>query len=360
MTAAIHTLALAPLRAAMVELVQGFGSDAEEIDLVVDNLLEANLRGHDSHGIGMLPRYADAYLEGGLKPGARPVVKLDHGALVALDGQAGFGQVVGRDAMRVAIARAQQHGSCIMALANAHHLGRIGAWAEMAVEQGLVSVHFVNVISRPIVAPWAGGDGRFGTNPFAVGIPVPGGEAVILDMATSVVAQGKVRVAFNKGETLEPGQLLDDRGHPTIEPKYGVVEPLGALRTFGEHKGFGLALVCELLGGALAGALACHTPADVRRRVVNGMLTIVFDPARLSQGDAFANEMRAFLEWVKASPAQPGFDRVRVAGEPERESRSRRLVQGLPIDATTWSELVGAAAKLGRDPGLVQRLAFAV
>ena len=359
MTATIHTLALAPLRAAMLELVQGFGSDAEEIDLVVDNLLEANLRGHDSHGIGMLPRYADAYLEGGLTPGARPLIRLDHGALIALDGQAGFGQVVGRDAMRIAIERAHQHGSCIMALANAHHLGRIGAWAEMAVDAGLVSVHFVNVISRPIVAPWAGGDGRFGTNPFAVGIPVPGGDPVVLDMATSVVAQGKVRVAYNKGEPLPQGQLLDDRGHPTVDPRYGVVEPLGALRTFGEHKGFGLALVCELLGGALAGALAVHGPADAKRRVLNGMLTIVFDPAKLSQDDTFATEMRAFLDWVRASPAQPGFDRVRVAGEPERESRSRRLAQGLPIDSTTWDELLAAAAKLGRDPAAVQRLAFA-
>ena len=227
----------------------------------------------------------------------------------------------------------------------------------MAIDAGLVSVHFVNVISRPIVAPWGGGDGRFGTNPFAVGIPVPGGDPVVLDMATSVVAQGKVRVAYNKGEPLPAGQLLDDRGHPTLDPRYGVAEPLGALRTFGEHKGYGLALVCELLGGALAGALAVHGPAGGERRVLNGMLSIVFDPAKLAQGDSFASEMRAFLEWVKASPVQPGFDRVRVAGEPERETRARRVVDGLPIDATTWQELVDAAAKLGRDPSVVERLA---
>ena len=359
MTATVHTFSLAPLRAAMVELVRGFGSDAEEVDLVVDNLLEANLRGHDSHGIGMLPRYADAYLEGGLRPGARPLVKLDHGSMLALDGQAGFGQVVGRDAMRLAVARAKEHGSCIMALANAHHLGRIGAWAEMAVAEGLVSVHFVNVISRPIVAPWAGGDGRFGTNPFAVGIPIPGGEPVVLDMATSVVAQGKVRVAYNKGEALPAGQLLDDRGHPTQDPRYGVIEPLGALRTFGEHKGFGLALVCELLGGALAGALAVQGPAGAERRVLNGMLSIVFEPGRLADGATFGSQMQAFLDWVKDSPPQPGFDRVRVAGEPERESRARRIEDGIPVDITTWQELLDAAGKLGRDPAELDRLARA-
>lgn len=357
MAADICTFALAPLRAAMTELVRGFGSDTGEIELVVDNLLEANLRGHDSHGIGMLPRYADAYLEGGLRPGARLRTKLDHGALLALDGQAGFGQVMGRDAMLLAIERAKQHGSCIMALANSHHLGRIGAWAEMAVAEGLVSVHFVNVISRPIVTPWAGGDGRFGTNPFAVGIPVPGREPVVLDMATSVVAQGKVRVAHNKGETLPEGQLLDNLGRPTVDPKYGVIEPLGALRTFGEHKGFGLALVCELLGGALAGALTAHAPAGGERRVLNGMLTIVFEPAKLSEGEVFASEMKAFIDWVKAAPPQPGFDHVRIAGEPERESRARRLVEGIPIDTTTWQELLDAAAKLGRDPATVRRLA---
>src|SRR6185295_11362144 len=170
--------------------------------------------------------------EGGLRPNAHVLTTLDSGTLLALDGQAGFGQVIGREAMQLGIARAKEHGSCIMALANSHHLCRIGAWAEMAVAEGLVSVHFVNVISRPIVAPWGGRDARFGTNPFAVGIPVPGREPIIFDLATSVIAQGKTRVAHNKGEALAPGQLLDNRGDPTTDPRYGVVEPFGALRTF--------------------------------------------------------------------------------------------------------------------------------
>jgi uncharacterized oxidoreductase len=353
----MHTIPVERLRAAVHELMLGFGSASREVELVTDNLIQANLTGHDSHGVGMLPRYANAFLEGGLKANAHVLTKLDSGTLLALDGQAGFGQVIGHEAMELGIARAKAHGSCIVALANSHHLCRIGAWAEMAVAQGLVSMHFVNVISRPIVAPFGGRDGRFGTNPFAVGIPVAGREPVILDLATSMIAQGKTRVAHNKGERLAPGQLLDDHGEPTTDPKYGVVEPLGALRTFGEHKGFGLALVCELLGGALAGGLAVHGAADGKQRVLNGMLTVLFDPQRLGDAAVYSAEMQDFLDWVVASPPQAGVDRVRVAGEPERESRARRSAQGIPVDETTWSDLLAAAGKLGRDPARVNALA---
>jgi uncharacterized oxidoreductase len=136
-----------------------------------------------------------------------------------------------------------------------------------------------------------------------------------------------------------------------------VIEPLGALRTFGEHKGFGLSLVCELLGGALAGGLAAHGPATGQQRVLNGMLTILFDPQRLADGAVFGSEMQAFLDWVKASPPQAGIDHVRVAGEPERETKARRLAEGIPVDPTTWSQLLDSAAKLGRDPAELNRLA---
>jgi uncharacterized oxidoreductase len=356
-TVPLHRIAADALRDAVSELVRGFGSHETEVALVTENLVQANLTGHDSHGVGMLPRYVSAYLEGGLRPNAHVQVKLDTGTLLALDGNAGFGQVIGHEAMQLGIARAREHGSCIMALARSHHLCRIGAWAEMAVAEGLVSIHFANVISRPIVAPFGGGDARFGTNPFAVGIPVPGGEPILLDMATSVIAQGKTRVAYNKGETLPPGLLIDDQGRPTTEPRYAVVEPLGALRTFGEHKGFGLALVCEILGGALAGGLAVHEPSHGQQRVLNGMLTILLDPQRIADGSVFAQELRACIDWVKASPPQAGVDRVRVAGDPERETRAKRLAEGVPVDDNTWKELLAAAGRLGRDADLMNRLA---
>ena len=355
--AKIHTIRVEPLTAAIKALVRGFGSDPREVDLVTTNLIEANLTGHDSHGIGMLPKYSEAFVEGGLKANAHVKTTLDGGAMLRLDGQAGFGQVIGHEAMELGIARAKQFGSCIVALGNSHHLCRIGAWAEMAVAQNLISVHFTNVISRPIVAPFGGGDARFGTNPFTVGIPVPGGHPILLDFATSVMAQGKARVAYNKGEQMPPGRLIDDKGLPTTDPKFAVVEPTGAIVTFGEHKGYGMAVVCELLGGALAAGMACHEPYNGKKRVLNGMLTIIFDPAKLSEGALFGDEMKGFIEWVKASPAQPGFDRVRVAGEPEREWRAKRTAEGIPVDETSWGDILQAAERLKVDPAEVNRLA---
>jgi uncharacterized oxidoreductase len=352
-----HSIHAEPLSAAIKELVRGFGSEPCEVDLVTDNLIQANLTGHDSHGIGMLPRYVDAYLEGGLRPNAHVKTRLDSGSMLSLDGDSGFGQVIGRETMELGIARAKQHGSCIVALGNSHHLCRIGAWAEMAVAEGLISVHFVNVISRPIVAPWGGSDARFGTNPFAVGIPVRGKEPIVLDFATSIMAQGKVRVAHNKGDQLPQGRLIDDQGRPTTEPKYGVVDPLGAIVTFGEHKGYGMALVCELLGGALAGGLACHEAASGKKRVLNGMLTIILDPEKMANGPVFVQETQAFLDWVTQSPPQQGVERVRVPGEPEREYRAQRLAQGIPVDGTTWKEILAAGEKLGVRAALINELA---
>ena len=334
------------LSRAIGAVVAAGGSDAREAKLVADNLVTANLTGHDSHGVGMIPRYIDSLLEGGLVVNQHPKIVFDGGAMVSLDGQAGYGQVIGLEAMEIGIARAKQHGMCVMGLARAHHLCRIGQWAEQAVAAGLISLQFTNVISRSIVAPYAGADARFGTNPVTIGIPIPDEPPFILDMATSAVAQGKIRVAHNKREKVSPDWLIDNEGKPTPDPRFGVIEPFGALRTFGLYKGYGLAVVCELLGGALTGGGTWHSEDRSKKRVWNGMLTILIDPKRLGTADAFATETTAFLESLRESPVAPGFDKVRIAGEPEREMRAKREREGIPVDANTWAEIVAAGAKL--------------
>jgi uncharacterized oxidoreductase len=351
------TLRADPLAAAVRAIVTAAGSDDGEAAQVAANLVEANLRGHDSHGVGMVPRYVDAVLEGGLSVNAHVAVRQDSGALLTLDGRQGYGQVIGQEAMELGAARAKAHGVCVVGLAHSHHLGRIGQWAEQCIEHGLVSIHFVNVLSRPIVAPFGGRDARLGTNPFCVGIPRPGGAPIVLDFATSKIAQGKTRVAYNQGVAIEPGTLIDDHGEPTTNPRYTVVEPIGALLPFGEHKGAGLALICELLGGALAGGATGRAVSDGRRRVLNSMFSILVDPGKLGTAANLAAEMEGFVAYATASPPQPGQGRVKTPGEPERAMKARRLVEGIPVDSVTWAEIVAAGAKVGVAAARVEALA---
>jgi hydroxycarboxylate dehydrogenase B len=346
-----RTFEAGALRRQMARVLQAAGSNADEARQVADNLVMANLSGHDSHGVGMIPRYVESKLEGGVQPNTGIKVNFDGGAMLAIDGQHGYGQIVGVQAIELAMARAKEHGSCIMALGHAHHLGRIGHFAEMAVAQGLVSIHFVNVLSRPVVAPWGGSDGRFGTNPCCIGIPLQGHDAFVLDFATSRVAQGKMRVAHNEGRRVPDGYLIDEHGRPTNDPGVVVVPQsnglLGALMPFGEHKGYGMAIACELLGGALSGGGTWHRTPDMRREVLNGMVTILIDPQKLGTGASFEQEAAAFVDWVMQSPPGEGFDQLRLAGDPEREARARRERDGIVVDDQTWADIVKAAKSVG-------------
>ncbi|MBS0243389.1 MAG: malate/lactate/ureidoglycolate dehydrogenase, partial [Proteobacteria bacterium] len=336
------------LTQAIEALVARGGSNPREAKLVATNLVEANLKGHDSHGVGMIPRYIESLKEGGLSVNQAPKAELDTGPLVRLDGQQGYGQVIGHDTMNIAIERAKKHGLAAVGLHNAHHIGRIGAWAEMAVDAGLVSMHFVNVVSRPIVAAWGGGDARFGTNPICIGVPRKGKDPIVLDFATSRIAQGKTRVAHNKGKPLEKGIIIDDKGAPTTNPKFTVVPPFGAILTFGEHKGYGLAMIAELLGGALTGGNTMRKAYDGKvKGVYNGMLTIVLDPAKLGTSEHFQSEMEGFTHWVQSGPVAQGFDKVRLAGDPEREWKAKRLKEGIPVDTTTWGDILSSAERVG-------------
>jgi len=348
----------APRLQAMVQaIVAAGGSEAREAELVASNLVEANLSGHDSHGVGMMPLYVMALQNGGLKANQRLRVDADMGAILKIDGRRGYGQVTGFEAMNLGIARALSQGACVMGLYDTHHLGRIGHWAEQCARAGLVSIHFVNVLSRPIVAPFGGREPRYSTNPVCIGVPRPGRPPFLLDFATSRVASGKVRVAHNKGEQLAPGMLIDHAGKPTTEPAAVMVPPLGAILPFGEHKGYGLAIACELLAGALTGGSTWRGAGGPLRQVVNNMLSIIINPERLGGSERLGAESDALIDWVLAAQPAPGVDKVRIAGEPEQASRQRRAKEGIPVDETTWQELLACGAKVGVDENTLRRLA---
>jgi uncharacterized oxidoreductase len=321
------------------------GSDEGEATIIADHLLEANLRGHDSHGVGMIPSYLRNLGGGKVVPNEKGHVASESGSLIVYEGARGYGQIVARAATEVGIAKARETGVAVVALRNAHHIGRVGTYGEMCAIAGLVSMHFVNITDqRPAVAPWRGGDGRFGTNPVCIAMPGPSPDRpIILDMATSRIAMGKVRVARNKGEAIGADTLLDSDGKPTNDPNVMYRRPRGALRTFGEHKGYGLAFICEMLGGALTGSGTMRPERQNAESVTNGMLMVVIDPSRLVDQAWLANEVQAMTAYVTASkPINPN-EPVLIPGDPERQRRAERQRDGVPVDEETWREIVEAA-----------------
>lgn len=300
-------------------------------------------------------RYAYWLTEGTLHADRDISVIMDSGAMMVLDGHFGLGQTIGPLAVRRGIERCIEHGVSVVALRNSGHLGRIGAWAEMAAEAGLISMHFVNVAGSVLVAPFGGVERRMSTNPVTIGVPVAGKEPVILDFATSSVAEGKVLVAAKGGKALPEGSLIGPDGVPSNDPSllYGDSDPAvtpdkrsgpGALRAMGEHKGSGLALMCELLAGALTGS-GCTGPHIPH--IHNGMLSIYLSVERLDVEHGFAAEIERYLAYFKATRPAAGTDEVLVPGEPERRSRVVRERDGIPLSGDAWKAITDTAARLG-------------
>jgi len=342
-------------------ILRSGGSEPEEARTVATHLVNANLTGHDSHGVGMLPTYVKNLRSNLLKPNT-PVRKVrDDGPFLVFDGGRGYGQRVAAEAMALGLERCRTQGLVALALRNAHHIGRVGSYGEQSLAAGMVSLHFVNVVDHPpLVAPFGGRDARYSTNPLCVAIPgTDKTDAVLLDMATSRIALGKTRVAMNKGEEVGDGPLLDAAGDPTRDPAVMFHEPRGALLPCAEHKGYGLALICELLAGALGGGGTIQPENERHGGIVNNMLAILIDPARLGEQGAMGAEIDALVAYLKESPpADPG-QAVMVAGDPERLSRSHRLQEGIPLDPATWEELMSAAESLGLKRGELSRISGA-
>src|ERR1700749_3941786 len=260
-------------------------SSAEEARRIATYLTTANLTGHDSQGVIRGPVYIRWQKMGSVVPDQTVDVLVDTPSLAVVDGRFGYGQTVTPQAVKIGIDKCKASGLAAVALRNAGHIGRVGDWAEMAAAEGLVSVHFVNAAGSVLVAPYGGVERRLSTAPYCVGIPRQGERPIVLDFATSIVAEGKVLVASRGGKKLPKGALIDLDGNLSEDPAvlYGPYEAegprdhsqgKGAIRAFGEHKGSGLALICELLGGALTGTGA----TGPNRRFANGMFAFYVDP----------------------------------------------------------------------------------
>ena len=286
--------------------------------------------------------------------GSTPQLVTDGGAFALVDAHYGFGQTAGPFVTELGIAKARRDGVAIVALRHSGHLGRIGEWAEQAAAAGLVSVHFVNVAGSLLVAPFGSVDRRFSTAPFAAAFPVAGAPPIVLDFATAAVAEGKVLVASRGGKPLPDGVLIEPDGRLSSDPRtlFGDVDGAerdnkrgaGAIRTFGEHKGSGLALMCELLAGALTGS---GTSGPGPRRFCNGMLSIFIDPGVCGPHEALAAEVRGYLDFLRGARPATVDGAMLLPGEPERLTRAQRLADGVPLPDAVWDTLLRAGQAHG-------------
>jgi hydroxycarboxylate dehydrogenase B len=339
------------LKAFVEAIFVAAGSKPVEAEIVALHLVDASLAGHDSHGVIRVSKYIDWLRAGHVRANRHARIATDRGALVIVDGDFGFGQVIGKEAMEIAAERVALHGMTTVAIRNSGHLGRIGAWPEMLAERGLASIHFVNTSGFGIlVAPFGGADRRLSANPIAAGAPTRRGRPIILDIATSAIAEGKIQIARNKGERLPPDAVLDGHGRPTTDPKVFYGSPPGAILPFGGHKGSGLSIFCEILAGSLTGGHASNPNAPTAERLVNNMLSLAFDPAAFGDPDAFVDDVTQLVDWVKASPPIAPGGKVMLPGEIEDSLRRERLAEGLPVDDATWLALCATAASVGVSP----------
>jgi uncharacterized oxidoreductase len=340
----MKTVAAANLVTIVAAIMEAGGSSEAEARTIAARLVDSNLVGHDSHGVIRVSKYLEWVHAGWLKPNAAPSIVFDSEALAIIDGNRGFGQVVGEFATRFGVAKAAKTGIAMIGLRNCGHLGRLGDWAEIAAAAGQVSLHFLNTSGAMRVAPFGGSDRRLSTNPLAVGVPLADADPAILDITTSTVAEGKLMVALNKGEQVPAGWIVDKHGRPTVEPKD--FYDGGALLTIGAHKGSGLSIITDLLAGAVTTGRSSDPDDDVLR---NNMLSIFIAPAVYDPSGGVLEEARRFVEFVKASPPVTPGEPVLAPGDVERRNRAARLAKGVALDDKTWSDLLAAAASVGID-----------
>ena len=356
------------LRRVVHKIFIAVGCSPEEAARVARHLVGANLAGHDSHGVIRIPRYLQWVDKGSLKPNQTATVIGESDTMALLEGNFGFGSTLGPEAVAIGVKKATAAGVAVVALRRSGHLGRIGEWAEMAAAAGLVSIHFVNVSGSILVAPFGSPERRMSTNPIAIGVPRPDGPPLVFDATTSVVAEGKIAVAFSGGKPLPEASLIDRDGRLSSDPAifYGPKQPgqppdssqgTAAIRAMGEHKGSGLSFMIDLLAGALTGS-GCSGPPP--RPFANGMLSIYLKPEIFDRSGGFAAEVREYLRFFKSARPLRAGDEVLAPGEPELKTRAAREVQGIPLAEEAWHDILSAAERAGLDRKDLERIAGAV
>ena len=334
------------LRNLTTAVFQGAGCDAAEAARIAEHLVEANLVGHDSHGVIRVPSYVQWLRSGKVLANQKIDVTFENDVIAVVDGRFGFGQTIGEQAMQLGIDKCRKHGLAVVALRNSGHLGRIGDWPLLAARAGLLSLHFVNTSGAGIlVAPFGGITRRLSANPIAAGVPIAGAAPIILDMSACTIAEGKIRVALNQGVPVAENCIIDSQGKPTTDPRVFYADPPGAILSIAGHKGYGLAVMCEVLAGALTGG-GCSNPVNAGR-VVNGMLSVFLDPARFQSDAAFTAEVNRFIEWVKSAEKATPDGEILMPGEIEARTKAKRLKGGIEIDETTWKQIVETAKSVG-------------
>jgi uncharacterized oxidoreductase len=325
------------------------GAGQEEARLVAALLVEANRAGHDSHGVIRIPQYLAEIESGLLDPRAAPQVLGETAVSAVVEGNRCFGQVAAARMAAVGLEKARQHGVGGVTLRGTNHIGRLGSYVEDLARQGALSLLFVNAHGGSgTMAPWGGRASRLGTNPIAIGVPRAGADPLVLDMTTSMVAEGKVRVMRNRGEQAPAGWLLDADGQPTCEPQTLYQSPRGSILPFGGYKGYGLGVVVDLLAGALSGDGCTGNP---EAPAGNGAFLLVLDAAQFLPLGDFCGEVEGLAAFVKSSALLPGFAEILMPGEVESRQRAKRDAEGLYIEEETWAQIGVWAQKLGVELG---------
>jgi uncharacterized oxidoreductase len=323
------------------ELLLEAGATTESAQAVADSLLDANLAGHDSHGVLRLPGYLAGVRNGHVAPGATPTLESRSGATAIVDAHDGWGQPAMWLATQAAIEAARAFGLGAAVVRRSYHIGRVAPYVEAVANAGMIGLAMAN--AAPAVAPFGGRKRVLGTNPIAWAAPRGEGlPPVCLDVATAGIAEGKLRVARSRGLTVPAGNLVDRDGRATVDP--AAFYDGGALLTFGGHKGSGFSLLAQLIGRGLAGM---DPSAYDGPRGVNGPFILAIDVARFTAPDAFRAAVEAQCAAIGGCDPAEGSEAVLIPGQPEQTNRAARARDGIPVPDTTWRDLVALAAEWG-------------